>query len=169
MAATVRVDSRLVHSRVVEAWIPALGIDTVVVVDEKTAGDAKARSAMSEALPEDVALKVLRPGEPLLPLLGKDRRILVLVPNVFSAKDLYDRLGKAGRDLLLNVGILHEQAGRRSITDDIHLSEPEIEALFRLSETGVKVELKSIPDDAALGLEDARSRYQKSLESSTSR
>ena len=56
----VRVDNRLVHGQVLEAWLPALDAHGVLVADDEAAGNVLARSAMALAIPPRVKFEVLR-------------------------------------------------------------------------------------------------------------
>ena len=58
--ALVRVDNRLVHGQVLEAWLPALDAHGILVADDEAAGNVLARSAMSLAIPPGVVFEVLR-------------------------------------------------------------------------------------------------------------
>src|SRR5207253_2194828 len=58
--ALVRVDNRLVHGQVLEAWLPALGAHGILVADDEAAGNVLARSAMALAIPPKVSFQVLR-------------------------------------------------------------------------------------------------------------
>ena len=49
--ALVRVDNRLVHGQVLEAWLPALDAEGILVADDEAAGNVLARSAMARSTP----------------------------------------------------------------------------------------------------------------------
>ena len=51
MIALVRVDNRLLHGQILEAWLPRLGAREVVVADDDAAASPLARAAMTLALP----------------------------------------------------------------------------------------------------------------------
>src|SRR5439155_1215011 len=58
--AMVRVDNRLVHGQVLEAWLPALDATAILVADDEAAGNVLARSAMTLAIPPGVKFEVVR-------------------------------------------------------------------------------------------------------------
>ncbi|HEX4382515.1 MAG TPA: PTS sugar transporter subunit IIB, partial [Myxococcales bacterium] len=91
----VRVDNRLVHGQVLEAWLPALDAHGVLVADDEAAGNVLARSAMSLAIPPRVKFEVLRVqvAAELLKPGGKgpsSPRTLVLLRDVRDAAALHD-------------------------------------------------------------------------------
>ena len=55
-----RIDSRLIHGQVIEAWLPHLGVRRVVVADDEASLDPLTKAAYGLAIPEDVEL-VLAP------------------------------------------------------------------------------------------------------------
>ncbi len=156
---TLRIDSRLVHGQVVETWLPALRIDSIVVVDEGTAMSRLAKGAMQLALPPNVTLTVVDPNEADRTILGNDERVLVLVASVEMAVHLVEHLEVAFDSLVVNVGVVHDRPGTRPITPGIHLSEEEIDLLAGLAEQGFNVEVRGLPSHSPLAVEEARTRY----------
>ena len=51
MIALVRVDNRLVHGQILEAWMPRLRATALVVADDDAARSPLARAAMTLAVP----------------------------------------------------------------------------------------------------------------------
>ena len=50
MISLVRVDNRLIHGQVVEAWLPHLKVSRVVVADDEAAQSPLIRAAMGMAV-----------------------------------------------------------------------------------------------------------------------
>ena len=115
--ALVRIDNRLVHGQVLEAWVPALSAQGILVADDEVAANPLARAAMSLAIPKKIAFHVapiaevaamLRPGGPGAPA----PRTLVLVRNVRDAAALREQ----GVPLPhLNLGNVHFSEGRAQL------------------------------------------------------
>ena len=59
MIALLRVDNRLVHGQVLEAWVPRLGARRIVVVDDEAAANPLALAAVTLAVPGELAAEVL--------------------------------------------------------------------------------------------------------------
>jgi mannose/fructose/N-acetylgalactosamine-specific phosphotransferase system component IIB len=157
----VRVDNRLVHGQVLEAWLPALDANGLLIADDEAAANVLARSAMALAIPSRVkfevlrvqaAAEVLRPGGrgPL------SARTLVLLRDVRDAAALH----AAGVPLpKLNLGNVHYAAGRKQVSPSIFLDAAELEALGRLAQQGTQVEARAVPSETALSLETLRARF----------
>jgi mannose/fructose/N-acetylgalactosamine-specific phosphotransferase system component IIB len=157
----VRVDNRLVHGQVLEAWLPALEAQGILVADDEAAGNLLARSAMALAIPPRVkfdvmplsaAAAILRPG-------GKgpsSPRTLVLLREVRDAAALRD----AGVQVpQLNLGNVHFAAGRKQVSPSIFLDAAELATLARLAEQGTDVEARAVPAEPPLTLAALRSRF----------
>ncbi len=161
MIALVRVDNRLLHGQVLEAWLPRLSARSVLVADDDAARSPLARAAMTLALPAELSASVL----PLAQVRWSDRaaspdRVLVLVREV---ADL-EKAAAAGLApepaCTLNVGNVHYAPGRRAITQSVYLSGEEVEALRRLSARGFAVEVRAVPGEPPLGPDEIERRYR---------
>ena len=56
--ALVRVDNRLLHGQVLEAWVPRLKAPRMVVADDEAAASPLAQAAMTLCMPPDVSVEV---------------------------------------------------------------------------------------------------------------
>jgi mannose/fructose/N-acetylgalactosamine-specific phosphotransferase system component IIB len=163
--ALVRIDNRLVHGQVLEAWLPALGAQGILVADDEAAGNMLARSAMSLAIPPGVKFEVLRVQAAAETLRPGGRgpqaaRTLLLLRDVRDAETLKD----AGLPIpQLNVGNVHFSNGRRQVAPSVFLDANELAALERLAATGTKVELRSVPTEPALGLQEIKARFDAAV------
>jgi PTS system mannose-specific IIB component len=159
--ALIRVDNRLVHGQVLEAWLPALDAHGVLVADDEAAGNVLARSAMALAIPPKVQFQVLkvsaaadllRPGGKGVPGV----RTLLLVRDVRDAL----ALGESGVAIpRLNLGNVHFANGRRQVAPSVYLDEGEMDALSRLSSLGTEVEARAVPGEHPTPLSSLKARF----------
>jgi PTS system mannose-specific IIB component len=159
--ALIRVDNRLVHGQVLEAWLPALDAHGVLVADDEAAGNVLARSAMALAIPPKVQFQVLkvsaaadllRPGGKGVPGV----RTLLLVRDVRDAL----ALGESGVAIpRLNLGNVHFANGRRQVAPSVYLDEGEMDALSRLSSLGTEVVARAVPSEHAIPLSTLKARF----------
>ena len=52
--ALVRVDSRLVHGQILEAWVPFVKAKCIIVVDDKVAADSFFETVIRMAVPSEI-------------------------------------------------------------------------------------------------------------------
>lgn len=159
--ALVRVDNRLVHGQVLEAWLPALDAHGILVADDEAAGNVLARSAMALAIPPGVNFEVLRveAAAGLLRPGGKGPqapRTLVLLRDVRDAVALSEAGVPVPR---LNLGNVHFGRGRKQVSPSVFLDAGELAALEKLSRAGTQVEVRAVPSEAPLRLPDLKARF----------
>jgi mannose/fructose/N-acetylgalactosamine-specific phosphotransferase system component IIB len=159
--ALVRVDNRLVHGQVLEAWLPALDAQGILVADDEAAGNMLARSAMALAIPPGVKFEVLRLQAAAAALKpgGKGpqaHNTLVLLRDVRDAEKLHDEGVPIPQ---LNLGNVHFGVGRRQVSPSVFLDRDEIAALERLAAQGTKVEVRAVPSEAPSPLQAIKARF----------
>jgi len=153
--ALFRIDDRLIHGQVVEAWVPHLKTDEIVVVSDEIASDEMRRAIMRFSTPEGVGLKILRIEDAFEYLNGapSSGNILVLLPGLKEAADM---ISKGLKIRSLNIGGMHYSAGKNfSIGKAIFLSEEDRGYLKFISGAGVELEGRGVPTDKPINLMEA--------------
>ncbi len=159
MISLVRVDNRLIHGQVVEAWVPRLRATRMVVADDEAFQSPLVRAAMGLAVPSSVEVWI----EPLTgvqyPTLVEDasRTLLLIrdVAGVLAARERGLRLTH------LNLGNIHYGPGRRKVSASVFLSKEELDQLKRLVDQGVEVEARGVPTDALVDFAQMTDRFGK--------
>ncbi len=164
MIALVRVDNRLVHGQVLEAWVPRLGADRIVIADDDAAASPLAQAAMTLALPPELAgsvLPVARIG--YAALAAAPGTVLLLFRDVEAVV----RAVAAGLTPAMvrhvNVGNVHYSAGRRPVTPSVFLSAQEIAELEQLEAGGFEVDAQAVPTEPAVGVRQLRRQYDAAV------
>jgi PTS system mannose-specific IIB component len=156
----VRVDNRLLHGQILEAWIPRLKIRRVVVGDDEAAQSPLAQAAMCLCLPDDLPVDVLPLARVDWAALGRAPEVvLVLLREVAG-------LTRAARDGLtpalaprVNLGNVHYAAGRRPVTPSVFLSGEEVAAVRALAAAGFEIEARAVPSDAPVAAQALVEKY----------
>lgn len=150
MIVLSRVDSRLIHGQVIEAWLPYLNVRRVVVADDEVAVDDFAKAAMGLAVPSSVEVVTERIGAlDFLALAADAIRTMVLFRDVSSVI--------SGRehglpDGLLNLGNVHAGPGRSAVSRSVFLSPDEREQLQNLGRHGMQIVIQAVPGEKPTGL-----------------
>lgn len=143
--ALIRVDDRLVHGQVLMGWTQSLGVNHVLVADDKAAGDPLQKSLMSMAAPTGVHVSIMTVAEATSYLLGgsdASARTLVLVRGPFELREL--RTGGVSFDFV-NVGNVHTGPGRVRLTKEVYASEDELGVWRELAAAGIQLEAQWVP------------------------
>ena len=143
--ALVRVDSRLVHGQIVEAWVPHTGATVLVVLNDQAAASRVTRSIMGMCVPVGLAVVVGRISDAAA--IGArldlaERTAIVLVATPRDALAVYEAGLTFAR---LNLGNLHFAPGKRQVTTCVSLGDDDRAALRALEERGVTIEAQAVP------------------------
>lgn len=142
-----RVDNRLIHGQVVEAWVPYIGAHNIVVGNDELAQDELQQEIMSLAIPRAVDSAFL-PIEKLADdarVAGPGRENTLLLFS--TCLDVRRAFEKGLKLPVLNVGNLHYSTGKRQLSPSVSLG-PEDEACLRyLLENGVELDFRCVPND----------------------
>ncbi len=146
MIVLSRIDSRLIHGQVIEAWLPYLRVTRVVVADDTTAADTFAQAAMGLAVPDSVEVRHTT-------LAGLDARALAndAVPTLILFRDVPAAI--AARELglpngRLTLGNVHAGPGRHAVSRSVFLTVGEETQLAALQSSGMDVVIQAVPSEA---------------------
>lgn len=142
-----RIDSRLVHGQVLEAWVPHVKADCIVVANDEVAGTAFQCAVMQAAVPSSIKLIIGSLEETAGILNSADlmkKRVLLLLASSEDALKVR-QLGVAYERL--NLGNMHSGSGKARYSCTIALDEGDIENLEQIEGHGVKVVSQCVPAD----------------------
>lgn len=146
-----RLDDRLIHGQIIASWLTVIPAKTIVVADDKAAGDKLQSSMLKMACPTTVKLQILTIKDAAEFLKSKDSldNVFLICGKIDSAIQLLDE----GVDYdELNVGNLASAPGRVKYTKAIWLTPEEKEKIASLSGRGIKLISQVIPSEKASDL-----------------
>ena len=142
-----RIDSRLVHGQVLEAWVPYVDADCIVVANDEVAGTSFQCMVMQAAIPSSIKLIIGTMEEAVSILSSADllkKRVLLLFARSEDALKIL-QLGVFFKKL--NLGNMHSGAGKDRYTCTIALDQQDIETLHQVEEHGVAIVSQCVPAD----------------------
>ena len=153
MIVLSRIDDRLIHGQVVEGWLRVIQAKRIVVVSDQAARDVFQASLMRLAVPPEVELTVLSVADAAKALAAASweaERVLLLMPGLPEAR----LLAEAGwMPDVLNLGGLHDAAGRTSYTPSLALGPQDKEDLRFLLSRKIAIEVRPLPGDERKSVE----------------
>lgn len=159
MISLVRVDNRLIHGQVVEAWLPHLKVSRVVVADDEAAQSPLIRAAMGLAVQPSVEVQIKPLNQVDFAALSADgTRTLLLLRTIQDVVAAVERGLKVGS---LNLGNVHFEAGRKQVSPSVFLSRADLDRLKMLAGAGAEVEARAVPSDRPVTLSDIADRFGK--------
>ena len=148
-----RIDCRLVHGQVVEAWIPHVKANSLIVASDAIAGDPMLRSVMELAVPVGVRVRFCRLDQAVKVIAEADRageRSILLMSNVSDAMNAWkDGAGFTS----LNIGNLHFAEGKVQIAPSVFFAPEDYKALQWFRSQGVSVCVKGTPFESGVSFE----------------
>jgi N-acetylgalactosamine PTS system EIIB component len=156
----VRVDNRLLHGQILEAWVPRLAIDQVIVADDEAAASDLAKAAMTLCVPPELPVRILALADVDFAAIARSRaKVLVLGRDPVGLA----RARAAGLTPALapkvNLGNVHFGPGRRQVTPSVFLSDDDLRAVREVVAAGFEVEARAIPSEPPAGMDEIERRY----------
>ncbi|PUZ27042.1 PTS system, fructoselysine and glucoselysine-specific IIB component [Chitinophaga costaii] len=153
MIKLLRIDDRLVHGQVAMAWTPALGVDCLVVANDKVAKDEFIKMTLGIARPPSARLLVKSVADAITFLQderSKPLKVLVLVNAVQDAHTLANALPEITS---INFGGIRTREGARLVSKAVALTEGDITLSRELLAKGLELEVRQVPTDKKTALE----------------
>ncbi|MGI5213454.1 PTS system mannose/fructose/N-acetylgalactosamine-transporter subunit IIB [Plantactinospora sp. CA-290183] len=148
----IRVDDRLIHGQVVVGWTRSLGVDHIVVADDKVGADPLQSTLMRMAAPTGVGVTIMPVEAAAAALTGGEfdrAKVLVIVRGPIELS----RLRSAGLPFdTVNVGNVHTGPGRTKLTKEVYASPEELVVWRELAQAGVSLIAQWLPDQSRTDL-----------------
>lgn len=147
--ALARIDNRLIHGQVMEAWVPYVKADCIVVANDAVAASPLKKAMMEACVPSSLRLFVGSLAEIAEKLCAgeiKTMRTLLLLENASDALQLYRHGVHYER---LNLGNMHAAQGKVAVSCTLCIDSSDIEDLKDLEKSGVEITAQCIPQDSA--------------------
>lgn len=148
----VRVDNRLVHGQILEAWVPFLKASCIVVVDDQVASDFFRETVIRMAVPSEVRVivsGVSEFAENNAFMQGSGPSTIVLFSTVSAAWMAHKQGFRFDR---LNIGNIYNEECRLCCTQSVQLNDGDIQTIKELQNAGVHVELRRVPRERPIDL-----------------
>ena len=142
-----RVDQRLVHGVIVNAWYQYLQVKRFMVIDDEVSKNENMKTSMRIVKPAGTGMSIIDTEKALNNFkAGKydNQRVLVLVKE----PETIVKMLEAGIEIpKVNLGIIFKSDDRTQITKFIALNEKEKADLNKIHEYGVPIKLQFVPND----------------------
>ncbi len=154
--ALVRVDNRLVHGQILEAWVPHLDAECIMVVDDNSAADFFCETVIRMAVPSHIEVNICSVEDFASHYSfarGKGKKTIVLFANIADALRAHELGFQFDK---LNIGNINHEEYRVCCSPSVFLCDTEIDDILKLLRVkGVAVELKRVPREKGMDIKDA--------------
>lgn len=160
--ALARVDNRLIHGQVMEAWVPFVHADCIVVANDAVSSSPMKRAMMEACVPRKLQLFIGSIGEIAEQFQnGKisASKVLLLFETSCDALHAY-RLGVPFTRL--NLGNMHASQGKVAVSCTLCIDGDDVGNLRDLESLGVDITAQCVPQDSAQSWHKLRQCWEKS-------
>jgi PTS system mannose-specific IIB component len=155
----LRIDNRLIHGQVVEAWLPGLKVARVVVADDEAAHSPLMKVAMGLAVPPELEVDILPLHDtPFAPYAADKVKTLLLLRDIQALVEAR-KLGLP--QTRVNLGNVHHGPMRKAVSISVFLNAEEMEQLKRLHEDGWDIEARGVPSERPVTFSEMVERFGK--------
>lgn len=148
----VRVDCRLIHGQIIEAWVPFTRANCLIVANDEAANDFLQRSIMEMAVPPTVEIAIHEVQEAARLLSqGKwsGKRAILLFANCSDALLSYETgLNYSS----LNIGNIACSSNIHQVTCSLSIDQTDLEHLHAIRRYGIQVEARAVPQDSSVSI-----------------
>lgn len=146
MIVFCRIDDRLIHGQVVTTWVNVKNIESIIVVNDKVAGDKIQKNILAMSAP--AGIKVHAFGVKQFADITKKqpikKRTMLLFTNSIDVLELVNY----GVEIPgLNIGGMRYQEGRKQLTKALSVTPEEETAFKELLDKGIDVTIQMVPND----------------------
>ncbi len=143
-----RVDNRLVHGQVLEAWVPHTHATCILVANDELASSAIRRMMVEASVPRSLKVVVGTVDEISRDLSSSARFSSYRILLLFASSSDALRAHRQGVPFTqLNLGNMHKGKETVAFSCTIHLDREDIENLRQLEREGVEIVSRCVPMD----------------------
>lgn len=161
MIKALRVDDRLLHGQVAVAWTVYLGIDTIIIANDKLITDETMQIAFRLAKPPNVLLSMKSLAgavEVINNPKHEAKKILVVTGSICDAEYLCQRT--KGIHYVI-VGGQRSEEGRKKVAITVHVDDNDMNCLSEMSKSGIEIVLHAVPTSKKMSYVEIVNEYTK--------
>jgi fructoselysine and glucoselysine-specific PTS system IIB component len=153
MLKLTRIDDRLVHGQVAFTWVPALGIDCLIVANDRVAGDDFLKMTMGLAKPAGTKFFIKTIKDTIVLLNDPKSKPFSVLLIIDSIKDAFTLAEGVPEIRSINFGGIRGKQGSKLVSKAIALTEEDITLIRELLNKGIELEVRQVPTDSKLPVE----------------
>lgn len=146
-----RVDDRLIHGQVVQAWLPELNVDEVLIACAKHRAAGLNKDLLRLSLPFEYALTVLDSHACMKYARQSKRRIFLLMGTL---QELADLIEDGLQIKSVNIGGMHFKENAQKLDDNVFLDDNDKHWLKIIDGLGIRIETRAVPNAKSISINE---------------
>lgn len=152
MIKFVRLDYRLLHGQVVFTWVGSVGVDRIIIVDDKAASDEIQKMALRLAKPASVKLDIVTKAQvekSAAKIEALSEQIMLIAGNTETALFLAKTFSSIKA---INYGAVENKEGAKQFSKAIFLTDKEVSETKEILELGTEIFIQQVPTDKRVNM-----------------
>lgn len=158
MVKMLRIDDRLIHGQIAVIWSKELGVDRIVVANDKVVKNDVQKATLKMAAPSNIKCSILSVDDACNIFndpRSADMKILALVNNTEDARRICEKTKKIELFNVGNYGLTSENAkDKRKVGDTFYIDKQDEENLKAIVAVGVPSVYQLLPTKPAKKIQD---------------
>lgn len=146
-----RVDDRLIHGQVVQAWLPELNVDEVLIPCAKHRAALLNKNLLRLSLPYEYELTILDSHQCVQYARNSKKRIFALVATL---QELADLIQDGLQIKSVNIGGMHLKEHAQKLAENVFLDDNDKRWLKVIDALGIRVETRAVPNAQSISLSE---------------
>lgn len=149
MIKVVRLDDRLVHGQIINNWCTYEEITEIIVINKEVAENELRKTIIEISVPQDINIIFCDVADALNIYEEEDKyeNLMLIFGNPFEIIEFIDNGGKLDK---INIGGISFKKERKRISTAFYANDEEIEALYKIVEKGIPLEIRLLPTDKSV-------------------
>ncbi|MDB5024546.1 MAG: mannose/fructose/sorbose transporter subunit [Mucilaginibacter sp.] len=148
MIKLTRIDDRLVHGQIAFTWTPALGVNCLLVANDKVAADEFMKMTLGLAKPAGTRLLIKSLKEAAAFLNDEQNKGLTVLLIINSVKDAALMAAEVPEIKSINIGGIRLKEGAKLISKAVGVNDEDITLIRELLNKGIELEIRQVPTDS---------------------
>ena len=151
MISFIRIDNRLIHGQVVQAWLPKIKADKVFVISKQAAQNTLIAKMMRIALPQGYDLEITEAAQALMPLKqDEEKKIFLLIEDLAQLAQLVEQGFSAQK---VNIGNTRYEEGKKEYSAGVYFGEEDLAIIKKLKARHIIFSIKALPSSLEVKLD----------------
>lgn len=147
-----RVDDRLIHGQIVQAWLPELNVDEILIPCSKGKETCLNHGLLRLSLPYEYELTILDSHSCARYAADSKRRIFLLMGSLQEFTELIED----GLQIkTLNIGGMHFKEGAQKLDENVFLDQDDKRFLKLIRDLGIQIETRAVPNSQSVSVSEA--------------
>lgn len=164
MISMIRIDDRLIHGQVVFVWTEYLGVDHIVVANDKVVKNDVQKMLLKMVVPDTIKCNILGVSDAIEILnnpKAENLKILVVVNNPADARRIIEKVKNIPLVNIASYGlIINDLFLKKKVCDTIYVTDEDVKEFNAIINTGIKVEYQAVPTNPVQDLSEMLNKIQ---------